>query len=73
MDRTFVQMELLKTIYAEAKFPGIHILKRYDFFNAFWHNFFTLLKIFDQFYQEFLTAAPSAMLTKEQCFLFVNR
>ena len=73
LDRTFVEMEVLKPIYAAIALLGIHILKPYYFLLMDPHtNYSTLLKVFPQLYQELLTVAPSAMLMREQCSHFVN-
>ena len=73
LDRSFLEMEVLKPIYVAICIVGIHILK--PFHNMIVDkntNYTTLLQSFPKLYEELCSIAPHQMLTADQIFFFVS-
>lgn len=76
LDRSFVQMSLLKPIFCAVALTGIHITKPYEaFLNYEKTKYSNLLEAFPVLYQELCHVDPAQMLKindVDQVFKFVN-
>ena len=73
LDRSFVEIEVLKPIYTAISMLGIHILK--PFHELLIHpetNYTTLLKSFPKLYSELTSIEPEKLLKIDHVFKFVT-
>ena len=72
LDRSFVEMEVLKPIYRAISMLSIHILKPFhELLIQPEKNFTTLLKSFPKFYSELISIEPEKLLI-DHVFKFVT-
>ena len=74
LDRSFLEMEVLKPIYAAISLVGIHILKPFhQLILDTDTKYRTLLSAFPELFRELTSIAPIDMLTSTQVFHFASR
>ena len=74
LDCAFVDMAVLKPIYAAVALPGIHVLKPYHYLLMDTETKYSmLLEAFPQLYNELTNVAHAEMMKMNQCFNFVSK